>query len=252
MLARKLPKAKLHLGDGTITLSRKIGSHLAQAAIDRCKALQRDIKDADDPVQVVEDAHRDWDILKDLIAQITKQAEAFRLAADAMDGKVVEGGTSPLIELALTSRASADTLELLDDSYDDSDVRTTAKLLRDAANALFEDLSILKSRAIKHDMACRELTLRAASLDHTDLDRIQAYEFPDGFEVPKRMTAQEWFGQKSQNPDLPPPRDLHTKAIRTAAKRHFVSKANAAESERKRKRAQQRKQLQSEIRELWA
>ena len=251
MLARSLPVAELQIGShARISLSAKIASRLAQAAIDRAKSFEREIPNADDPLGMVEEVHSDWDLLKDIRVQLEQHVKDFRAAADAINGNIISG-TSPLIELSVVTRSSFETLKMVDDNYDLSRVGETANLLSEAAEKLAEDLSIFKSRQIKHDMAIRRCALRALAVKHVDPSDLQNYEMPEDFELPPPVDAREHLQSQLDGTATKSLTQLRDDKYRAAAKSYFQSEADTANRIKRQRKAESRKQLRREIAELW-
>ncbi|SIS72320.1 hypothetical protein SAMN05421759_102641 [Roseivivax lentus] len=242
MLARKLPPSQIHLGGGAITLSKKVCSFVAQAAIDKSIATIKAFHNEDDPLASVEEIHKDWDELRSLQKQLEDEAKDFSAAADALEGTVVEG-TSPLIELAVVTRASFDTLSAIDNEYDTSVLQDTAKTLREVADALYADLSVLKSRRIKHDNQCRRAVLKAMA-EGVDPLELHQYELPEDFELPIQGKLNILGEGKSSTQQW-------REDCQKAAAKYFQDEADAATANKRAQKAESRKKVRREIKELW-
>ena len=238
MLKRTLPASSIKLDGATFSLSKSISSNIAQAAIDRAKAVEQAIPKTEDPsdiVAAVEELHKDWDRLKALVDQLKSEAEQFSTAADALEGEVVIGST-PLVELSVQTRSAFETLRLMDPNYEIERVGETANLLREAADKLLDNLTTTKSRAIKHDITIRRCALRALASEHVNYlrDIKNNFELPSDFELP---------------PDVPLPE--RNKAFCDAAKQYFRDEALYADAQKRARKTEARKAKRKEIAELW-
>ncbi|WP_108837956.1 hypothetical protein [Tateyamaria sp. Alg231-49] len=247
MLKRKLPPASIKAGKSNLTTSKKIGSQIAAEAINRCKALEKDLPGADDAVALVEEAHCDADMLADIAKQIEAQAEQFKGAADLLSGAETDQ-TGSLIDLALTTVASFETLHLIDADLDLDQLGDCAKALRDASAALFADHSVLKSRAVKHDTALRRLTLRCLTLDHVTAHDLAQYELPDDFALPERISAKQWAaGGLGETPAT-----IWARDVTAEAKRYFNEEREAGARLKSSNKEAKRRAAVDHIADIWS
>jgi hypothetical protein len=242
MLKRRLPPASIQVGGASITLSKKIASQIGQVAIESARQAPAQLKDADDPVQdVVEPQHVHWDHLKSVAAQVQDHITAFEQASKALRGDVVATAGHPLVELALHCRASFDAVAMVDDGYDLSRIDEVANTLDDVVAALKDDLTVLKSRQVKHDIACRRVALHAMALDHVSYVDLTPYELPADYEppdIPRR---------KNMSEALPDRQAIYRKA----AKAYFAAERDQANAAKRRRKMEQRKAMRREIADLW-
>lgn len=219
MLRRQLPRPTYKLGDSTITVSRNICGQLAKAAGDEAHTQSKTLADGD-PLETLEQAHVTQDQLLLLIPQASAKALDYTTAADILEGKTLVEGNSPLIAMALEARVAFDTIKAMAPDLDIDDMtRDAANALRAAGDALLEDARVLKSRTLRHDMACRKLTVQALTIkgiDHQDV--LNTYETPDDFQQPPRMSS-EAFKERFKAGDHTTPTqkfasDLHRAVIK--------------------------------------
>jgi hypothetical protein len=158
------------------------------------------------------------------------EADTLRTAASALLGEVItipEKAHRHTIEAALTARALFDALRAAEPDASDTDLKTAAATLQEAASALEEDLITAKNRRHKADQNCKRITLHLVAYSKSDpADILQKYEVPDGME-------EEWEAQtstasfKSSIPSGTNSFAFKSEYIREQAKAFFVSEKDA-------------------------
>lgn len=223
----------------------------------RAKRLAFTVKDADDIMATLEDAHVTQDMMMALPEPMRALASDLKRAASALEGVPVEGD-GPLLDMALQVKAQVDLLADQTPDFEPMDLSSLIRDLRKAADDMNASAAIVEERIGKIDTELRKGTGVAIARDDSDPnDILCSYEAPEHWRLEeaddpdtrKAMRFALMAGEITQDDYL---KESRSSQIRRAAKMAIVTEKSAAQAERNRKAAQRRKDLQARVREVWS
>ncbi len=236
MLTRSLSTPVLRIGGAEVSLSRYLASRGVKTATGMVGTIAKRLPDTA-PAKVIEALREMRGVVREAVALIRACAEAGKslsAAARALETGEADGA-SPLIGVALETRASLAFIRAAVPDADETEAEETAEHLRAVAHLVAEDVSTARKRLAMVQDLLAEAVDTALSLEGTDATAILSEFTP----TPRLQSA-----MKRQRALLP-------EHIRSVARLTLGEKRKEVADKRLAQRAEARRELESAAQDAW-